>query len=179
MRPWLPVIVLWATVCLAPTSIHAQQLSVNDFRPTPAKTARGWWSPTRMSFSLLARQPRLSGLKLISLETSERPNSSTPGPGNPAPAYYSNMPNLRPRDFGFGPSSQNRQFSSVAEEELLSRQSFLSFLQAKYTTWELSLADTRCLTNVHGLSVYPLVQIEYANLPISLYIPPLRGSDRW
>jgi hypothetical protein len=56
--------------------------------------------------------------------------------------------------------------------------SFLGLLQAKYTMWESSLADSGSLTNVNGVSVYPLLQINYEGwrLPVTLYISSLRGS---
>jgi hypothetical protein len=61
----------------------------------------------------------------------------------------------------------------------LSPRSILSLLQTKYENWETSLADSRSLTHVNGVSVYPLYEISYAgrHLPVTLYIPPLRGSD--
>ncbi|MEA2649241.1 MAG: hypothetical protein QOG61_1676 [Candidatus Binataceae bacterium] len=54
-----------------------------------------------------------------------------------------------------------------------------SLLQAGYAMWESSLADSRSLINVNGVSVYPLFQINYAgwHLPITLYISSLRYSD--
>jgi len=61
----------------------------------------------------------------------------------------------------------------------LSPTSFLSLLQIKYANWETGLSDSRSLTDVNGVSVYPIVQINYGrwHLPIPLYISPLRGSD--
>ena len=69
--------------------------------------------------------------------------------------------------------------SLLADPALLPAGSYLSFLQAKYVMWESSLADSRSLINVNGVSVYPLLQINYAgwHLPVTLYISSLRGSD--
>ena len=57
--------------------------------------------------------------------------------------------------------------------------SILGLIDAKYTNWEWSLSETRPVSIGRGLSVYPLAQVEYAGvqLPIVLYIPPLRGTD--
>lgn len=49
----------------------------------------------------------------------------------------------------------------------------------RYLQWESGLADTSALVNEKGVLVYPLLQINFAgeHLPISLYLPSLRGSD--
>ena len=67
----------------------------------------------------------------------------------------------------------------VTENDVLFPESFLSVLHSKYTAWEMRLEGSGVRTNVNGRLVYPLMQINYAKfrLPITLYIPPLRGSD--
>ena len=69
--------------------------------------------------------------------------------------------------------------SLLADRVLLPPGSFPSLLQTKYVTWESSLADSRSLVDVNGVSVYPLLQINYAgwHLPVTLYISSRRGSD--
>jgi len=65
----------------------------------------------------------------------------------------------------------------VTENDVLFPESFLSVLHSKYMAWEVRLEDSGGRTNVNGGLVYPLMQINYAKfrLPITLYIPPLRG----
>jgi hypothetical protein len=75
--------------------------------------------------------------------------------------------------------------ASIARPSLLASSvslppgSFPSVMQAKYAIWQSSLADSRSLVNVNGMSVYPLLQIDYAgwHLPVTLYLSSLRGSD--
>lgn len=175
-------IALCGTVCLATSVALAQQLSASDFAPEATTTASGWWSPERTALTVLAPGRQVSVPKLISLEVSEPPSFSTPQPDDGRPAEYVNGPSVNPGGFEFSLVTRSPEFSSLAEVELLSSRSLLSRLQAEYATWESSLADTRSPTSVNGWSVYPLVQVNYADwhLPISLYIPSLRGSDvRW
>ena len=58
---------------------------------------------------------------------------------------------------------------------------FLGLGETKYASWESSLSDTRTLTNVNGMSVYPIFQANYASsyVPVTLYISSLRGSNAW
>ena len=62
----------------------------------------------------------------------------------------------------------------------LSPGSFPSLLQAKYAIWESTAADSRSLVDANGVSVDPLLQINYASwhLPVPLYLSSLRSSDR-
>ena len=176
------VIPLCGTVCLTTSMALAQQFSASDFAPAAITRASGWWSPQRTALTVLAPDRQLSVSKLTSLELSEPPYFSTPQPDDGRPAEYVNGPSVNPGGFEFTLVTGSPEFSSLAEVELLPSRSLLSRLQAEYATWESSLADTRPLTSVNGWSVYPLVQVNYANwhLPISLYIPSLRGSDvRW
>jgi hypothetical protein len=57
--------------------------------------------------------------------------------------------------------------------------SFLYSLQVSYMQWESRLADTVSPISQRGMLVYPFLEISLAggHLPISMYIPPLRGSD--
>jgi hypothetical protein len=59
--------------------------------------------------------------------------------------------------------------------------SFWSLMATDYTAWESNLSDSRSPMDVNRMSVYPLVQIDYASwrLPIALYISPLRGGNAW
>jgi hypothetical protein len=57
--------------------------------------------------------------------------------------------------------------------------SFLYPLQISYMQWESRLADTVSPISHRGMLVYPFLEISVASghLPISMYVPPLRGSD--
>jgi hypothetical protein len=59
------------------------------------------------------------------------------------------------------------------------RGSFLYSLQVSYMQWESRLADTVSPISHRGMLVYPFLEISVTggHLPISMYIPPLRGSD--
>jgi len=69
--------------------------------------------------------------------------------------------------------------ASTVDSQLLFPESLLSVLQSKYAAWESRLEDSERPIAVNGRLVYPLLQVNYAGwrLPISLYTPPLRGSD--
>ena len=73
------------------------------------------------------------------------------------------------RDFEFG----------LHNNSGVSPGSFLYSLQISYMQWESRLADTLSPINQRGMLVYPFLEISAAgdHLPISMYIPPLRGSD--
>jgi len=173
------IFALGLTICLTAAVGHAQQLSVDDFAPTSAKIGNGWWSPERTAATVVVPRLQLSMSKLTHFETTEPLRPSTTAPSNYRPTKYTNNYTVNPRGFELSVDGRSAQFISLAEAELLSSRSFLSLLEANYRSWESRLADTRSLTNVNGVFVYPLVQIDYADwrLPISLYIPPLRGSD--
>jgi hypothetical protein len=57
--------------------------------------------------------------------------------------------------------------------------SFLCPLQVSYMHWESRLADTVSPVSQRGMLVYPFLEISVSggHMPISMYIPPLRGSD--
>ena len=57
--------------------------------------------------------------------------------------------------------------------------SFLYSVQLSYMQWESRLADTVSPISQRDMLVYPFLEISIAggHLPISMYIPPLRGSD--
>ncbi|GEM_PF-3238694 len=51
-------------------------------------------------------------------------------------------------------------------------------LNTNYAAWLVGLSDSRSLTNVNGMIVYPLFEIDYAQwrLPVALCVPPARES---
>jgi hypothetical protein len=157
-----------ATLLLPAVAAQAQQFSATDFTPKVFHTTTGWWHPDRTGSTAVAPHLQVGISKLNRFEASEtvlQPKLERTG--------YSIA---TPSDFEVKPDTPTQEFSYLAEAELLPSP---SFLEAKYLKWESSLADSRSPTNVHGVLVYPLVQINYAqgSLPISLYLPPLRGSD--
>ena len=76
-------------------------------------------------------------------------------------------------DMKYGPPASNHALNAEA---------VLSEVEAKYQRWESGLADSRSLTNVNGVSGYPLAQIDIGNwhLPITLGTAPIPGAEtRW
>lgn len=74
------------------------------------------------------------------------------------------------------------KYGPPASNHALNAEPVLSEVEAKYQRWESSLADSRSVTNVNGVSVYPLAQIDSGNwhLPITLGTAPIPGAEtRW
>jgi hypothetical protein len=74
------------------------------------------------------------------------------------------------------------KYGTPARNHALNAEPALSEVEAKYQSWESSLADSRSLTNVNGVSVYPLAQVDCGNwhLPITLSTAPIPGAQtRW
>lgn len=156
-------------------TVQAQELSTAQVPGNYRAIDNGWWCPeSRQSIPHLqistGDQIHLSGAELIS----------------PAPemANYRSV-SLLDHSIGNHPGaglrlgSQRLDPGPLLEAELSFQATFLSPLQPNYTAWESWLEDSEPRVNVNGLLVYPLLQVNYAgwHLPISLYIPPLRGSD--
>lgn len=80
--------------------------------------------------------------------------------------------------FWLTPASQNTDYSFLPGDAM-PHVSYLSLFELKYQAWESNLAETRTLTDVNSATVYPLIQIDYANwhFPIAMAISPLRGSS--
>jgi hypothetical protein len=174
------IIALCATACLTATAAaYAQQLSANDFASSATRTANSWWSPQPTAATVVAPHLQLNIAKLSRLEISEPLQPSTTELKSYRPIEDTNNPIENPGVFELSLYTPSTDFNSLAEGESLSPRSFLSLLEAKYVMWESDLAETRSLTSVNKVSVYPLVQIDYGqwHLPISLYTPPLRGSN--
>jgi hypothetical protein len=74
------------------------------------------------------------------------------------------------------------KYGPPATDRALNAEPVLSEVEAKYQSWESSLADSRSLTNVNGVFVYPLAQIDCGNrhLPITLGTVPIPAAEtRW
>jgi hypothetical protein len=84
-------------------------------------------------------------------------------------------------NLGWGVEAGIVTTSRLENPNALTPTSFLSLMATDYAAWESNLSDTRSPVDVNRLSVYPVVQIDYANwhLPVALYIAPLRGSNAW
>ena len=171
----LSILALCAAVSLVAAIANAQELVAST--SNAAKPASGWWSPVRAE-SATPQLPIRMG-KLIAVETFDSFRTFPPQrttyrltestDGRIASLQYFR---LTLRATGDRPSL-------LADQVSPSSRPFLSLLQANYIMSESSLADSRSLVSVNGVSVYPLLQISYAgwHLPVTLYISSLRGSD--
>ncbi len=92
------------------------------------------------------------------------------------------FPGFYPGNFTLALAVIDAKYGPPASNHALNAQSVLSEVEAKYQRWESSLADSGSLTNVNGVSVYPLAQIDSGNwhLPIVLGTAPVPGAEgRW
>jgi hypothetical protein len=167
----LSLLALYAAVLLVAAIANAQEPAASN--SNAAGPASGWWSPVRAE-SATAPQLQISMAELITFTASDSFGTFQV-----------------PRTTDRVTESMDWQIASLqdidareARPNLLAGPSLppgspLSLLQAKYAEWESRLADSRTPVDVNGLSVYPLLQINYAgwHLPVTLYLSPLRGSD--
>ena len=172
LRYILSIFVLCAAVSLVAAIANAQELAA----PTSNATgpASGWWSPIRAE-SATAPQLQISMAELFPFKASDSfrtfpAERTTYRVTEPMDGQIASLQYIGARDAGP---------SLLANRGSLPPGSFLSLLQAKYAIWESSLADSRSLVDVNGVSVYPLLQINYSgwHLPVALYLSSLRGSD--
>jgi hypothetical protein len=171
------VILLCTIVCLPASAAHAQQLSAGDFSAS-GDIGNTWWSLQRIEpggvtphFRIsIGDQIRLSNTKLSPSTSEAAIYRSISQPDNPV----GNQSISKSRS-----ETQRVTAGSIVEGEMLLPESFLSVLQSRYVSWESELEDSEPRTNVNGRMVYSLLQVRCAgwHLPITLYIPSLRGSD--
>ena len=167
----LCIIVLSAVFSLVAIA-NAQELAASP--SNAASPASGWWSPATAD-SATAPQLLISMAELTPLEA--------PDSFRTFPAQRTTYRVTEPMDGQIASlqyiAARDARPSLLADRVSLPPGSFPSLLQAKYAIWESSLAESRSLVDVNGVSVYPLLQINYAgwHLPVTLYISPLRGSD--
>ena len=167
------ILVLCAAVSLVAAIANAQELAASASKA--AGPARGWWSPVGEE-SATAPQLTISIAELIPFKASDSFRTF--------PAQRTTYRLTEPMD---GQIASFRYVAltlraRVAKPSLsLPPGSFPSLLRATYAIWESSLAGSRSLVDVNGVSVYPLLQINYAgwHLPVTLYLSPLRDSDAW
>jgi hypothetical protein len=171
----LSMLVLYLTISLTAADAHTQEQPAST--PNATGVASGWWSPEAAK-SATALRPMVSIAELTHFEASDLLRSSPAEPighlTEPPDGSIAGLPNS-----GLTLDTSLLKQALWPDPVALSPRSFLTRLQTKYTVWESSLADSRSLTNVNGVFVYPLLQINYASgyLPVTLYISPLRGSD--
>jgi len=170
----LSILVLCAAVSLVAAIANAQELAAST--SNAAGPASGWWSPVTAE-SATEPQLQISMVELIPFKASDSLRTfpaqrTTYRVTEPMDGQITSLQNIGARDAGP---------SLLADSVSLPPGSFPSVLQAKYAIWESSLADSRSLVDVNRVSVYPLLQIDYAgwHLPVTLYISSLRGSDAW
>ena len=163
------LLVQCVAVLLVGAIANAQELATSTSR-----LASGWWSPVRAE-SATAPQLQISMAELTHFKVSDSFRNS------PVPRTAFRM--TEPMDGQIaslqGIGSRDARPSLLASRVSSPPGSFLSLLQAKYAIWESSLADSRSLVAVNGVSVYPLLQINYAgwHVPVTLYLSSLRDSD--
>lgn len=169
--------ILWVGMCLIAITAHAQQDAIGSMATPATSAAGGWWSQDRSESTLAIPQLNLRTAKFARLAVPELPpvswthESSYPGVEYPT--------GWRPRQGGFDLLlDTRRQDEGPLQDEELRSGSFFSLFNAKYIAWEANISDSGSLTNVNGALLHPLVEIEFGHwrLPITLYIPPLRGS---
>jgi hypothetical protein len=168
----LSILALCAAVSLVAAIASAQELAAST--SNSAAPASGWWSPVRVE-SATAPQLAISMAELTHFEASESFRTfpvqrTTYRVTEPMDGQIASLQYIGATDAGR---------SLLADRVLPPSGSFPSLLQAKYVIWESSLADSRSLVDVNGVSVYPLLQINFAglHLPVTLYLSSLRGSD--
>jgi len=169
----LSMLVLCSIVWLVAAIASAQDLPASS--PDAAKRASGWWSPESATAPLLL----VSLAELTHFEASDSIRASAGQPTTYRLTEPTDGSILSLSDFGSTLGARVAESRLLADPVSLPPASFLSLLQTRYAVWESSLADSRSLTNVNGVSVYPVFQVNYGgwHLPVILYIPPLRGSD--
>ncbi len=173
-RRLLSMLALCLTVPFVAAIANAQDLTSASNAASPAS---GWWSPARAESATapqlligMGELTRFEASGLLGVSPAQSLNHLT----EPSDAAIADLP-----DLGSTLNANVAQQAAWAEPASLPARSFLSLLQTRYALWESSLADSRSLTNVHGVSVYPVSEMNYGNwhLPVTLYISPLRGDD--
>jgi hypothetical protein len=144
--------------------------------PAPAQNA-GWWSPATMQ-STQAPQLKVGMAELTRFEATGLLNAASSAnlaltPSDDSIANFQNT--------GSALNASVAQQALWAQHVSAPATTLLGLVETKYASWESSLSDTRTLTNVNGMSVYPIFQANYASsyVPVTLYISSLRGSNAW
>jgi len=115
-------------------------------------------------------------------QISDSPQSWVARPNGHHTTEQMDFPGFYSGNFTLALAVLDAKYGPPASNHPLNAESILSEVEAKYQRWESSLADSRSLTNVNGVSVYPLAQIDSGNwhLPITLGTAPTPGAEtRW
>ena len=174
----LCIILIYGTVCLSANAANAQQLSANDFSIGAKTDGNGWWRPDQTQPGRGTSHLQIGLGERFSLSDMELLPIPRQAPNYQSVSWADNSiwnRSISESGLKVGPADP----TSIMAGELVVPESFLSVLQSKYLVWESRLEDSVPPTNVKGMLVYPMLQVSYAgiHLPITLYIPPLRGSD--
>ena len=172
----LAILVLCSTVSLVAATANARELPASA--SNAAIPPSGWWSPVTAESATAPQLP----IRIAELAPFEASSSFRTSPAQPTTYRLTESMDDRSdrlQYYGSTPGARVAKPSLLADPASLPPESLPSLLQARYAMWESSLADSRSLINVNGVSVYPLFQINYAgwHLPITLYISSLRYSD--
>jgi hypothetical protein len=168
----LAILVLCSTVSLVAAIANARELPAATLNAAIPSSDR--WSPVTAESATAPQLP----VRIAELAPFEASRSFRTSPAQPTTyGLTESMDDRIDSRSTFG--ARVAKLSLLADPASLPPESFLSPLQARYATWESSLADSRSPINVNRVSVYPLLQINYAgwHLPVTLYISSLRGSD--
>jgi hypothetical protein len=172
------MLILFSTVSLVAALANAQE-SPASVRSS-AGTAGGWWSAEKRD-SAAAPRLQISMAELARFDASDALRTPLAEPHNYRAAEPTRSVLDSTANLGLGVEAGIVTTSRLADPNALTPISFLSLMATDYAAWESNLSDTRSPVDVNRLSVYPVVQIDYANwhLPVALYIAPLRGSNAW
>ncbi|MBV8452531.1 MAG: hypothetical protein JOZ29_09700 [Deltaproteobacteria bacterium] len=169
--------ILCIGVCLIAIPAQSQQNAGGTPASIATTISEGWWPSDRFQTALAIPRLEVGVANLTRFETPQLPPSSAAKGGiYPSNEYVNELSGQV--DSELTRDIRQSDISALAEGGSLVAGSFFSVLSSQYEAWESSLSDSRSLTNVNGALVYPLIEITYTHwrMPISLYIPPLRGS---
>ncbi len=176
-RGLLPAMFLFATVLMGTTVAQGHELGLSD-ATSVSSPSNGWWSPETVdSYGTSHRQLRLNrGTSetfgsLLSVEL--KPVSSSAADVHPG-ANYANGNVLS----ALGSDPETSGPASMLDDSSKETRFFRYQVEAEYLLWQSRLMDSETLTAERGVLVYPFAQVNLidARVPISLYIPRLRGS---
>jgi hypothetical protein len=165
----LSVVVFCPTVALVTSFANAQDSAL-------AATNAGWWSPAAAE----AAPELMVGMTALNrFEASGLPDTTSPAKLDLTAPSDDSITNFQ--NAGSMLNASVAQQALWAEPTSAPAATFLTLVESKYATWESGLADSRTLTNVNGMSVYPIFQVNYGSsfVPVTLYISPLRGGNVW
>jgi hypothetical protein len=179
------MIAMWGIICWAP-GVRAQTLSSDSI--TISKAAdHGWFGqnsnsaiPPRVLFNMADNRSAADYPRIVNDHDTVAGISRNAPPILPLDLYTAlrETSSERPLQPGLSFEARNFEFSLLNSSGVWPG-SILYPLQKRYVQWESRLADTVSPTSQRGMLVYPFLEISVAgsHLPISMYIPPLRGSD--